>query len=512
MNSGQTLNSGRAMNSGQTLNAGRIRRRRAISARMPSVPLAIKVPLIVATLMIAVSVAVTFQVFARLVETQERTLADLTEAYLDGLSSSLLPHVQRDDNWEVFDNLERSRALYQGMRVATVIVVRPDRTILASTDPARFPTETLAPEALDGLRDTGGVSQISLDVAPRTWLTRDMAFQGRTIGTIHVEVDLSHLRAERRKVLSMLVATNLALTLFFALLGWWLVRRMLSPLRLLAKHMELGLEGALTPIAIERQGKPGSEFDRLFRRFNAMAQAMDEREVLKARIAEEERLASLGRLSSIVAHEINNPLGGLLNAVDTLRKHGHRPPVREETIGLLERGLNNIRDVVGMTLAIYRPDRSARPVRRKDIDDLRLLVEGAALRRQVNLIWRNRLDDASRIPSSPLRQILLNLALNAIQATPPGGAVTIEAWRAPTSLQLAIEDDGPGLPEAARDTLEAGRASLTPGAGGGIGIWVVARLVADLAGRVRVARNDPGGTRIEIVLAEPPAAEIKHVA
>jgi signal transduction histidine kinase len=475
-------------------------------------PLAIRVPLIVATLMIAVSVAVTFQVFARLVETQERTLADLTEAYLDGLSSSLLPHVQRDDNWEVFDSLERSRALYQGMRVATVVVVRPDRTILASTDPARFATEAIVPDSLGNPQNAGGVSQISLDLAPRTWLTRAMAFQGRTIGTIHVEVDLTHLRAERRKVLGVLVATNLALTLLFAFLGWGLVRRMLSPLRVLARHMELDAAGALVPITIDRHDRPGSEFDRLFRRFNAMAQAMEEREMLKARIAEEERLASLGRLSSIVAHEINNPLGGLLNAVDTLRTHGHRPSVRENAVGLLERGLNNIRDVVGMTLAIYRPDRDPRPVRRKDIDDLRLLVEGAALRRHVSLIWRNRLEEGSGIPAGPLRQILLNLALNAIQASPASGTVTVEVAHHDNLLRMSVEDGGSGLPEPVRQMLVAGRPPLVPGSGSGLGVWVIARLASDLAGRIAVPRNGIGGTRIEIVMEDTPNAEIKHVA
>jgi signal transduction histidine kinase len=485
---------------------------RAVRERLPSVPLAIKVPLIVATLMIAVSIAVTFQVFARLVETQDRTLADLTEAYLDGLSSSLLPHVQRDDNWEVFDSLERSRVLYQGMRVTTVVVVRPDRTILASTDPARFATEAVAPEALGVPNDTGGVSQLSLNLAPRTWLTRALAFQGRIIGTIHVEVDLTHLRAERRKVLSVLVASNLALTLVFALLGWWLVRRMLSPLRVLARHMELGTEGALTPIALDQHDKPGGEFDRLFSRFNAMAQAMEERELLKARTAEEERLASLGRLSSIVAHEINNPLGGLLNAVDTLKAHGHRPSVREDAVGLLERGLNNIRDVVGMTLAIYRPDRNPHPLRRKDIDDLRLLVEGAALRCHVKLIWRNRLQDRSCIPSGPLRQILLNLALNAIQATPVSGTVTVEAMHVDDTLQLTVEDGGSGLPEPIRQMLEGGRPPLVPGSGNGLGVWVIARLVADLSGRIAVPRNGADGTRIEIVIEDTQSAEIKHVA
>lgn len=484
----------------------------AIREWRAAMPLAIKVPLIVATLMIAVSAAVTFQVFTRLVETQERTLADLAEAYLDGLSSSLLPHVQRDDNWEVFDNLERSRALYKGLRVTTALVIRPDRTILASTSPSRFETESIAPNMLAQQFDVSNVSQISLDLAPRTWLARDIEFQGRTIGSIFAEVDLSHLRAERQRVLSVLVLSNLGLTLLFAALGWWLVRRMLSPLQLLAEHMEKGVDGPLTPIPVTDRNTAGSEFSRLFRHYNAMAFAVGEREILKARIAEEERLASLGRLSSIVAHEINNPLGGLLNAVDTLRQHGRSASIREGAIGLLERGLNNIREVVGMTLAIYRPDRNPRPVRRKDIDDLRLLVDGAALRRDVNLIWRNRIDDQSSIASGTLRQILINLALNAIQAAPFSGTVVVEAVSTPSALQLFVEDNGPGMPEEVGVALESTQPVIAPKVGDGIGVWVVNRLVAECGGQIHVTRPEAGGSRIKIVLPEKDSLEIKHVA
>src|SRR5918995_2933546 len=98
------------------------------------------------------------------------------------------------------------------------------------------------------------------------------------------------------------------------------------------------------------------EFRPLFGAFNGMVEAVREREGLARQLADEERLASLGRLASGMAHEINNPLGGILNAVDTLKQHGGRPEVRSRTLDLIERGLKGIRDVVRSTLVTYRAD------------------------------------------------------------------------------------------------------------------------------------------------------------
>ena len=88
--------------------------------------------------MLAVSAVITNRVLARLGDNQEQNLEQLASAYLDGLSASLIPSVFREDVWEVFDTLDRSRERYKGLNVKWTIVTNADGKILAASDPTEF--------------------------------------------------------------------------------------------------------------------------------------------------------------------------------------------------------------------------------------------------------------------------------------------------------------------------------------------------------------------------------------
>jgi signal transduction histidine kinase len=302
------------------------------------------------------------------------------------------------------------------------------------------------------------------------------------VGRILVELDIGTLIAERRTVRWTLIGVNTALTLLLAALGVLLVRRMLAPLAILRAHVATGAEGPIRPVdeaVIVRQ--PG-EFAALFRAFNRTARAVAEREALAARLAEEEKYALLGKLASGMAHEVNNPLGGMFTAVDTLARHGADPAVRARSIGFLRRGLSDIRDVVRAGLVTSKGRVGEAALTREDLDDLRHLIRHEVERRGLTLAWQNDLPSEIPIDRTMVRQVALNLLLNACAASPPGGRVTLEATIAHGTLALTVRDDGPGLPPAARATLAA--VPDAPPPGGGLGLWTAARLAAALGGRI----------------------------
>ncbi len=459
-------------------------------------PISVKVPVLVVCLMVAVSTVISERVLHRLGTMQENDLQALASTYLTGLTTSLQPHVLREDVWEVFDILDRSRMDRVGLRPLRTVVTNSTGMVIAASDPRWLPIRSAIPEPL--AKRVADAGTLSLDQkAGRAFATRRIDYQGRTIGHVYAEIDIAPLLAERQSVLATLLVSNALLAVAFAAIGYLAVRRMLRPVRVLADHLERARKGRVEKIDDRLLDRSGSEFGRLFKRYNALVRAVDEREAFAARLAKEEKLASLGRLAAGVAHEINNPLGGMFTALDTLKSHGAEPAVRATSVRLLDQGLRGIRDVVRATLATYRPERSTRNLTAADLDDLRLLVQPELRRHALHVDWRNEVTGAIALPAGEIRQIALNLLLNAAAASGRNGTIGFHAREAGNRFFLSISDSGPGLPDHLVGFLSGGDGTRAPiESNGGLGLWMVQRLARSLGGSISVTTTDGIGTEI----------------
>lgn len=473
-------------------------------------PLAVKVPALVALLMLVVSVILTNALLSRLKDLQQRQLAALSTTYLEGLAASLTPYVLREDVWEVFDALDRRTSLGGGFGRANVAVIDGRGQTLASSDPRQLPIGSRDASLAERFA-AGTTLQVDEDRS-RAYARKVLIHQGRTIGQIFADFDISHLLEERRSVLGTLIVTNTVIALMLAALGYWTIRRMLAPLGLLSRHLDQGTKGVVHPVLPTSSTSSDSEFGRLFQRYNAMAEALNEREALAKQLAAEERLASLGRLASTVAHEINNPLGGMLNAIDTLKQHGERPSVRVQSLDLIDRGLRGIRDVVRTVLATYRADGEPRNLMASDLNDMRLLLGPEAGRRGIRIGWSNGVTGEIALPAAPIRQMLLNIGLNAIAASPIDSVVRIEISCDTETLCMTVSDQGPGLPVRAREILDGPHSRLSAlEEGTGLGLWLIRRMVTDLGGSIGY-QSSGGGTLISVNLPLHHGAGMRDVA
>ena len=459
-------------------------------------PLAWKAPLLAAGLLVGAAFVISAVVLNRLEADQEKNLRLLTGAYLDGLSAAVLPSAIRGDVWEAFAALDRARDRYAGLNVRFAIVALSDGKVLAASDPNQFPVQSsVPPEVAHRFPPQDG---LIIDASTgRAWLARSLREEGFSVGRILAEIDISELLWVREKVLLTLLAVNACLALGFATIGYLALRRMLKPLSVLSGYVERVRTGRADPIPASKRRHISQEFDLLFDQFNAMAHALNEREKLALYLAEHEKYAVLGKLASGMAHEVNNPLGGLFNALDTLRRHGDDQQVREATLNLLERGLAHIRNVVRSTLVTYRGEPAHASLRPVDVDDLRLLVEPEALRKQVQINWANDLLSAVPVAVESVRQTILNLLINACAATPAKGTVHLRARVTESALIVEVGDQGPGLPHELANQL-VGHADEVPRVGGGLGLWIVRRLVTDQGGEISLIEDTNFSTLISV--------------
>lgn len=475
-------------------------------------PITARVPLIVTLFMIAVSIFTSERVLSRLAETQVRQVQALADVYVDGLALALVDSIVREDVWQVFDVLDRSREKPGEIKPAETIVAGSDDLVIASSHPLVIPSQTHVPDRFSKpLREQGRVA--IADDEKLAYVRREVRYENLRIGAIYAALDIAPLIAERREVLWTLVLTNALLTLMLAGAAWLIVARMMRPMAVLAGHLERSDSGDVAPIPAAVLARVPRDHQRPFAAFNRLATAVADREALSARLAEEERLASLGRLASGMAHEINNPLGGLFNAIDTLKRHGGDRSTRNVTLDLVERGLISIRDVVRAALMSYRTESEQRHLSRADIEDLKRLVLPEARRHGVLLEWHIGLEDDLHLPATSIRQVLLNLVLNACQAAPRDSSIAVSVAKVGKTIVLSVDDRGPGMPSAAIAMLTGSGDRAAPiGRGFGLGLWMTNRLVRELRGSVSVAEGAEGGTIVTVSVPMRNEKDLAHVA
>lgn len=469
--------------------------------RFRNLPVTLRVPLITAALMIVLALVASQSVLGALGRVQDARLSETARLHVEGLSVALGPSVLRQDVWEVYDILDRAQSASDGQRLLLTVVADERGRVLAATDPHRAPVGgdasafglgAVAPEAV---RMTGD---------PVLRVTSPLYYQGRTIGGIVTELDVTDLLAERRRVTLWLLFGNALATGVLAFGGWLAVARILRPVGALVQAMDAS-GGAPRPIpqAEIPHGDPG--LARLIETYNQMTTAVEERAEAERRLADRERFVSLGRLSSALAHEVNNPLGGLLNAADTIRTYADRPDVVRQSAELMQRGLGHLRDVTRAILDQNRLDRAGQPLRHEDFEDLRLLFEPEAHSRNLRLDWEVQAGAAALAsqPAAPVRQVALNLLLNAGAAADQGGEVGLAVSNGGDQLSISVSNTGAAMGEADLQRLmEAG--PLPPG--GGVGLRLVHDIVLRLGGTLQHDRTD-GRTviRVDLPTGQPHA-------
>ncbi len=268
------------------------------------------------------------------------------------------------------------------------------------------------------------------------------------------------------------------------------------------------------------------EVGRLVATFNTMVEKLGEQRALESRLRRAERASAVAKLASAVAHEIRNPLNLISLSVDHLGTELQpSDPKRAEEhariIASVRDELARLNHMVGDFLSYGRPPRLALRACRVEetLDEVLSLVQAKARDQRIEIVRRIPAD-LPLIQADPegLRTCFLNVVINALQATPPGGSLTIEAVAEPVGaggplISVTFRDTGGGIAPADLERIFEPYYS-TREAGVGLGLAITQRIVQDHGGEIKVDSAPGAGTtfRIDLPVRAPQAVASRDAA
>ena len=323
-------------------------------------------------------------------------------------------------------------------------------------------------------------------------------------------------RAAMRRVYWLMIAGALLL----AAVAYWLVSRWVTvPLKQLGDAAHRIAQGNYE-LGIDPKGR-ADEFGQALRALKHMSgeiaeyqghledrvmSALGRMKSAEKHLTVAQRLAATGKLAAGLAHEINNPLGGMQNAVRALRRGDLDPDKTEVYLGLIGDGLNRVEQTVKRFLAFSPRRMDARPcdlsrVVRKGL----ALAEHRAERSRIAIEEQLAPDGEAMVfgDANELQQVALNLFLNAVDAVAmehePAIRIAVEA--ADDEVVLSVEDNGVGMSEEDQERcFDMFFTSKSVGEGTGMGLAVVHTIITNHGGRLEL-RSKPGeGTNFQVIL------------
>lgn len=260
------------------------------------------------------------------------------------------------------------------------------------------------------------------------------------------------------------------------------------------------------------------QLDEAHREINAWTRTLEERVEQKTRelsgaqeeMLRVERMASIGKLAAVVAHEINNPLAGILTYAKLLKKRLSReatPDVENlSMLDLVESESRRCGEIVKNLMTFARPTSMNRePADLNAVIDrcIRLVQHQLELK---NIELHEPLEKdlpLVRCDVGQIEQVVLALVMNAIDAMPNGGNLTLTSRKAPDAghVQIEVRDDGVGMPpEVLANMFEPFFTTKERGRGLGLGLAISRNIVDRHGGRIEVASEPGHGTAFTITL------------
>lgn len=333
-----------------------------------------------------------------------------------------------------------------------------------------------------------------------------LSIEGKRWGVLLFALSLQEVEEKVTAILLQIISLSLAVLVVLFILIHSLSRRFIKPIIDLSQalaEVDVEMGERTVPVAgSDEMAHLATSYNAMVRRIRAANEAT---KLAHEQLRHSEKLATLGVLSSSVAHRINNPLGGLFNCVQLLRRKGDDPGFRKSYLDLVEEGLSSIEKTVSQLLR--SASRHAGEEKRAEValvvKNVLKFLDYRLSKQAISYEEHLEPDVKLAMPPRDLEEILMCTALNAIQAMATGGTLTITGRRHRGQVEISIADSGIGIAsEQLPRVFELFYSTKPAGEGTGLGMWMVYELVKKHQGEIAIVSEPGRGTTVRFTIAE----------
>jgi len=255
------------------------------------------------------------------------------------------------------------------------------------------------------------------------------------------------------------------------------------------------------------EARSGDEVGELTEAFDRMRRTLrrTQEELLHA-----ERLATIGRMASLISHDLRHPLTAILAYAEFLSEGGLEPQQRQEHYEEIRQAVNRMTDLIGSLLEFSRARQALSPVYGSVDETIQRAIRTVRARpefRGIDISLSQEGPAEGWFDPKKLERVFYNLLLNACEAVPPQkGKIEVSAHALKDALEIRVSDNGPGIPEPLRGKIFEPFVSYGKENGTGLGLAVVLKIIQDHGGGIAVENNATGGAsfRLTLPLTLPP--------
>jgi signal transduction histidine kinase len=382
--------------------------------------------------------------------------------------------------------------------IKSIAVINPEGRIIAHSN-FKYYNLVLTDTRINKLLQADKTMTAVYNHPDQGWITETVAplkIGSKRFGILKICFDTKIIRDEISSVFFLLLILTILLIITTIVVLYLIIGRLTDSLRKLIDAMDkMDFETAEKiplPIRNDEIGFLIERFENLQTRLQLSKQKLVE---AQKQIYNAEKLASIGRLASGVAHEINNPLNGLRSCLYAIKREPENLKQTKEYLTLMDEGITYIENVIYKLLGFARQkSKEAESIDLNDIIMKTIQLLDYKIRQKHILLTFVPLEKLPVIKADPvlMQEVIMNLLINSLDAVNENGTITIQSFLSNNKIVFSVKDNGKGINREEMDLIfDPFFTTKEAGEGTGLGLSVSLGIVETHGGEIKV-KSVPG--------------------